>query len=169
MVSLNCISMSKLNIQASTLPNKASSSSSSIPHQASSSSSSPNSASPVQLPPQSLQKLQNQQLKPKQKKDNNTPTILEIERAIGAEENEGIFETIFSRTIGKTEGPIEKQLRETGEWINDKTERQLRAAGKPILMFMYQWILPMWILAFCIASGIIKLPFHNAFLDDLLM
>lgn len=41
-----------------------------------------------------------------------------------SEEKKSLFDTIFS-----TEGSVEKQLRETGEWITDKTEDKFRSAG----------------------------------------
>ncbi|KAL3510550.1 hypothetical protein ACH5RR_029951 [Cinchona calisaya] len=148
MLTLNCLSINKLNILASALPNNTSSPSKSI-------------------------------LKDKRKQ--KQPSILEIERAIGAgifrdkvpirqlpftdpEEKKSVFDTILS-----TEGPVEKQLRETGEWITDKTEGTFRSSGKTILTFAFQWMLPLWIFAFVVASGIIKLPFDSPLLDDLIM
>ncbi|KAL8105834.1 hypothetical protein AgCh_029581 [Apium graveolens] len=70
------------------------------------------------------------------------PSVAEIERAIGAgvfrdrnvdgdsEESKTLFDTILSNSIGKSEGSVEKKLRETGEWILDKTEGpSSRSAG----------------------------------------
>jgi len=42
-------------------------------------------------------------------------------------------------------------------------------AGKPVLMFTIQWILPIWIMSLLVACGVIKLPFSIPFLDDLIM
>ena len=42
-------------------------------------------------------------------------------------------------------------------------------AGKNVLMFVFQWVIPIWTLSILVASGLIKLPFNNPFLDDLLM
>ncbi|XP_059649529.1 probable NAD(P)H dehydrogenase subunit CRR3, chloroplastic [Cornus florida] len=110
------------------------------------------------------------------------PSVAEIERAIGtgvfrdrdtddrdSKQSETLFDAILSNTIGKTEGPAEKKLRETGEWIIDKSESVTHSAGKRILVVVFQWILPMWLLAFLVASGIVKLPFSTPFLDDLIM
>lgn len=42
-------------------------------------------------------------------------------------------------------------------------------AGKNVLMFVFQWVIPIWTLSILVASGLIKLPFNTPFLDDLLM
>ncbi|KAA8532549.1 hypothetical protein F0562_032635 [Nyssa sinensis] len=117
-----------------------------------------------------------------QQQQQKQPSIAEIERAIGAgifrdrdtsnvnsEQSKTLFDTIFSNSIGKTEGSVEKKLRETGEWIIDRSENASRSAGKKILTFVFLWILPMWILSFLVASGLIRLPFSTPFLDDLIM
>ncbi|KAG5236784.1 NAD(P)H dehydrogenase [Salix suchowensis] len=67
------------------------------------------------------------------------------------------------------EGPVEKKLRETGEWVITKTEGGFRSNGKRILMFSFKWALPIYIFMVFVASGVIKLPFSSQFLDDLLM
>ncbi|XP_076902980.1 putative NAD(P)H dehydrogenase subunit CRR3, chloroplastic [Bidens hawaiensis] len=109
------------------------------------------------------------------------PSVAEIERVIGAgmfkdrdinresEEDKTLFDYILSNSIGKTEGDMEKKLRETGEWIIDRTEGPSRSTGKNILKAVFIWILPMWIISFLVASGVIKLPFVSPFLDDLIM
>ncbi|XAR72219.1 hypothetical protein NMG60_11018788 [Bertholletia excelsa] len=122
-------------------------------------------------------------VKPKQKQQKQTkPSIAEIERVIGAgvfrdrdnsnrntEENKTIFDTVLSNSIGKSEGNVEKKLRETGEWIIDRTEKTSNSAGKNILMAVFLWALPMWFFSFLVAAGIVKLPFSTPFLDDLFM
>ncbi|KAI3696280.1 hypothetical protein L1987_79292 [Smallanthus sonchifolius] len=109
------------------------------------------------------------------------PSVAEIERAIGAgifkdrdinresEQEKTLFDQILSNSIGKTEGDVEKKLRETGEWIIDQTEGPSRSTGKNILKVVFLWILPVWILSFLVASGFIKLPFISPFIDDLIM
>ncbi|KAF9674011.1 hypothetical protein SADUNF_Sadunf10G0083400 [Salix dunnii] len=67
------------------------------------------------------------------------------------------------------EGPVERKLRETGEWVTTKTEGGFRSNGKRILMFSFKWALPLYIFMVFVASGVIKLPFSSQFLDDLLM
>lgn len=67
------------------------------------------------------------------------------------------------------EGPVEKKLRETGEWVTTKTEGEFRSNGKRILMFSFKWAIPLYIFMVFVASGVIKLPFSSQFLDDLLM
>lgn len=107
------------------------------------------------------------------------PSVAEIERAIGAgvfrdrnidgdsEESKTLFDTILSNSIGKSEGSVEKKLRETGEWILDKTEgSSSRSAGKNILKTVFLLILPLWIISFLVAAGFVKLPFDTPFLDD---
>ncbi|KAK9060051.1 hypothetical protein SSX86_020755 [Deinandra increscens subsp. villosa] len=109
------------------------------------------------------------------------PSVAEIERAIGAgvfkdrdinresEQEKTMFDQILSNSIGKTEGDVEKKLRETGEWIIDQTEGPSRSTGKNILKAVFLWILPLWILSFLVVTGVIKLPFISPFLDDLIM
>lgn len=114
------------------------------------------------LPKPRLQPTLKQQKQPQ-------PSILEIERAIGAgvfrdrdinrqakpksfiyfiffikgkkcltglgwicseaEEKANLFDNILKNTVGKNEGPLEKQLRETGEWLILQTEKTTRSAG----------------------------------------
>lgn len=116
----------------------------------------------------------------KQQKEKK-PSVAEIERAIGAgifrdrdinresKQEKTLFDSILSNSIGRTEGDVEKKLRETGEWIIDQTEAPSRSTGKNILKVVFLWILPLWILSFLVASGAIKLPFISSFLDDLIM
>ncbi|KAE8076321.1 hypothetical protein FH972_014982 [Carpinus fangiana] len=121
---------------------------------------------------------------PKKKQQQNkrqSPSIAEIERAIGAgryrdidaselkEEEVANFDFMSMSFTGKFEGPVEKKLRETGEWLVTSTESKFRASGKKIFMFIFQWMLPIWTLSLLMASGVVKLPFSTPFLDDLLM
>ncbi|CAL5428328.1 unnamed protein product [Camellia sinensis] len=136
------------------------------------------------------------QLKQKQQKQKQ-PSVAEIEKVIGAgvfrdrdtsnrnsEQGKTLFDSIFSNSVGESEGPVERKLRETGEWIIDRTERSSNSIelilewgsrvivcfwGKNILMAVFQFVLPIWILSFLVASGIVKLPFSTPFLDDLIM
>ncbi|XP_059447403.1 probable NAD(P)H dehydrogenase subunit CRR3, chloroplastic [Corylus avellana] len=124
----------------------------------------------------SLPKKQQQQQNKRQR-----PSIAEIERAIGAgryrdidaselkEEEVANFDFMSMSFTGKFEGPVEKKLRETGEWLVTSTESRFRASGKKIFMFVFQWMLPIWTLSLLMASGVIKLPFSTPILDDLLM
>ncbi|CAL5354836.1 unnamed protein product [Camellia sinensis] len=77
------------------------------------------------------------QLKQKQQKQKQKqPSVAEIEKVIGAgvfrdrdtsnrnsEQGKTLFDSIFSNSVGESEGPVERKLRETGEWIIDRTER----------------------------------------------
>lgn len=55
-----------------------------------------------------------------------------------SEESKTLFDTILSNSIGKSEGSVEKKLRETGEWILDKTEgSSSRSAGIFLLLFSF--------------------------------
>ncbi|XP_062150144.1 probable NAD(P)H dehydrogenase subunit CRR3, chloroplastic [Alnus glutinosa] len=128
-------------------------------------------------PTTSLPKKKQQQQQNKRQR----PSIAEIERAIGAgryrdidaselkEEEVANFDFISMSFTGMFEGPVEKKLRETGEWLTTSTESRFRASGKKILMFIFQWMLPIWTLSLLMTSGVIKLPFSTPFLDDLVM
>lgn len=55
-----------------------------------------------------------------------------------SEESKTLFDTILSNSIGKTEGSVEKKLRETGEWILDKTEGpSSRSAGMLFVLTLF--------------------------------
>ncbi|KAM0019959.1 putative NAD(P)H dehydrogenase subunit CRR3 [Helianthus debilis subsp. tardiflorus] len=109
------------------------------------------------------------------------PSVAEVERAIGAgiykdrdlnresEQEKTLFDKILSNSIGTTEGDVEKKLRETGEWLIDQTEGPSGSGspGKNILKVVFLWILPVWIMSFLVASGVVKIPFVN--LDDLIL
>lgn len=123
--------------------------------------------------PRKKQLQQNlQRRKPKQ------PSVIEIERAIGAgrfrdadnsdleEESDAKFD-MSMMNFSKFEGPVEKQLRETGEWVTNQTERGFRSNGKNILKFVFLWILPLWAFSLLVAAGTIKL--NIPLLDDLIM
>ncbi|KAJ9153077.1 hypothetical protein P3X46_026561 [Hevea brasiliensis] len=109
-------------------------------------------------------------------------SLIQIERAVGAGsyrdseptgsdqwDRDSIFKGLSPNSGGALEGPLEKKLRETGEWIVDKTEGQFRSSGKKILMFFFQWVLPIYIFMFLVTSGVVKLPFSTPLLEDLLM
>ncbi|KAG6389856.1 hypothetical protein SASPL_151330 [Salvia splendens] len=111
------------------------------------------------------------------KKQKQQPSVMEIERAIGAgifrerdvnRQKANLVDNILKNSVGKNEGSVEKRLRETGEWLLDQTETTTRSAGKQILTTIFIWIIPMWIAGFLVAAGIIALPFHTPFLDDLI-
>ncbi|GMH15164.1 hypothetical protein Nepgr_017005 [Nepenthes gracilis] len=108
------------------------------------------------------------------------PSVVEIERAIGAgnfrdknssdpAQSNTFWDSIFSNSIGMTEGSLERRLRETGEWISDQTETATRSSGKAILKVMFFWLIPAWLLSLFVACGAIKLPFNVPLLDDLIM
>ncbi|KAF7133298.1 hypothetical protein RHSIM_Rhsim09G0093700 [Rhododendron simsii] len=86
-----------------------------------------------------------------------------------AEKNKTLFDRFLSITIGETEGSVEKKLRESGEWIIDRTEKAPKSTGKNILVAVFLGLLPLWMLSFLVASGVVKLPFSTPFLDDLIM
>nr|GMD05435.1 probable NAD(P)H dehydrogenase subunit CRR3, chloroplastic [Ipomoea batatas] len=67
------------------------------------------------------------------------------------------------------EWPVEKKLREVGEWLLAATETSPDTSSRNILKTVFLWILPMWVLAFLVAARIIQLPFSSPFLDDLLL
>ncbi|XP_057992916.1 probable NAD(P)H dehydrogenase subunit CRR3, chloroplastic isoform X2 [Hevea brasiliensis] len=88
-------------------------------------------------------------------------SLIQIERAVGAGsyrdseptgsdqwDRDSIFKGLSPNSGGALEGPLEKKLRETGEWIVDKTEGQFRSS---------------------VTSGVVKLPFSTPLLEDLLM
>ncbi|KAF7808668.1 putative NAD(P)H dehydrogenase subunit CRR3, chloroplastic [Senna tora] len=122
---------------------------------------------------------------PRRKKRNPSPppprpTVIQIERIVGAGSfrdgqpgfvlDSDVRKSVFDLFLGKKfEGPVEKKMRETGEWLINNTEEDFRSSGKRILMFVFQWLLPVWAISLLIASGVIKLPFTTPFLDDLLM
>ncbi|PON62748.1 hypothetical protein PanWU01x14_136600 [Parasponia andersonii] len=101
------------------------------------------------------------------------PSVIEIERAIGAgrdfdEEEDAKFDISTLNFPGKFEMPLQKKIRESSEWVTDRTERAIRLSGKKILMITIMWILPIWTFSLLVASGFIKLPFSNQFLDHLI-
>ncbi|GLT24854.1 hypothetical protein SLA2020_000210 [Shorea laevis] len=162
MSSLSCISLTKALACATVTGN------SSPPPQTKSTSK----TEPTTLPSRKKQPLQ--QRRPQQ------PSIVQIERAIGAgsfrdadssdmDGRKTIFDGLLPITTGKFEGAVEKQLRETGEWISTNTEAKFRSSGKMILMFVLKWMLPIWTLSLLVASGVIKLPWTSSLLDDLIM
>ncbi|MBA0760003.1 hypothetical protein Gotri_022801 [Gossypium trilobum] len=87
----------------------------------------------------------------RQQKSHPPPSIVQIERAIGAgsfrdadsrhiflhppfaflweQRRKTIFDGLLPVTGGKFEGDIEKKLRETGEWIGTTTEATFRSSG----------------------------------------
>ncbi|KAF5208093.1 chlororespiratory reduction [Thalictrum thalictroides] len=87
----------------------------------------------------------------------------------GSGEKPTLFDLMSNTPINQPEGPIEKKLRETGEWIIGATEGPSRSAGQEILMTVCLKILPVWLLFLLIASGLFKLPFNNPALEDLIM
>ncbi|VVA14558.1 PREDICTED: probable NAD(P)H dehydrogenase subunit CRR3 [Prunus dulcis] len=92
--------------------------------------------------PRKKQKNQPQR-KPRQ------PSVIEIERAIGGgrfrdadprdleEQKNAKFDMSMMNFPSKFEGPVEKKLRETGEWITNKTERGFRLSGNHFLFSLF--------------------------------
>nr|GLL29058.1 probable NAD(P)H dehydrogenase subunit CRR3, chloroplastic [Ipomoea trifida] len=123
--------------------------------------------------PTSSQSTSPQKLKlPKNKPKNPTqPSIAEIERAIGAGvfRDPAIYKRVESGSDIGGEWPVEKKLREVGEWLLAATETSPDTSSRNILKTVFLWILPMWVLAFLVAARIIQLPFTSPFLDDLLL
>nr|CAD1823440.1 unnamed protein product [Ananas comosus var. bracteatus] len=139
--------------------------------------SSSHSLRPPPPPPLNLPKKQKQKQQQKQK-----PSIAEIERAIGvgtdptsssslssssSSPSSPFMEFLASTPIGQAESPAERKLREAAEWLVDRTEAHA-SNGQRILMMVCLKILPVWILLLLVASGVVRLPFHIPFVDDLL-
>ncbi|CAN6445733.1 unnamed protein product [Victoria cruziana] len=107
------------------------------------------------------------------------PSVSDVELAIGAgkfrdrdfrpnKETPGFIDIVQSSPVGQEESGVERRLREVGEWMVQKTEGEGRS-GQEVLMLVGLKILPIWLFALLVASGIIKLPFSIPFLDDYLM
>ncbi|KAE9605314.1 hypothetical protein Lalb_Chr10g0095991 [Lupinus albus] len=114
------------------------------------------------------------------------PIVIQIERAVGAgsfrdteprhallfhsldvvDKKKSVVDWFLGQAV---EGAVEKNLRVTGEWLSNNSEKKIRSSGKGILMFMVQWMLPIWAISLLVACGAIKLPFSSPFLDDLIM
>ncbi|XP_031131474.1 probable NAD(P)H dehydrogenase subunit CRR3, chloroplastic [Ipomoea triloba] len=166
-MAVKCFSISNTQILASAGHNNSSSSTShSIPK------TSP-SLPKFNTTPTSSQSTSPQKLKhPKKKHKNPTqPSIAEIERAIGAGvfRDPAIYKRVESGSDIGGEWPVEKKLREVGEWLLAATETSPDTSSRNILKTVFLWILPMWVLAFLVAARIIQLPFTSPFLDDLLL
>ncbi|KAH6827753.1 ENTH/ANTH/VHS superfamily protein [Perilla frutescens var. hirtella] len=70
------------------------------------------------------------------------------------ERRSSLFDNIMRNSVGEKEGDVEKRLRETGEWLVHQTETTSRSAGKQILTSVFVWVIPLWITAFLVASGV---------------
>lgn len=65
------------------------------------------------------------------------PTVVQIERIVGAGSfrdgqpaDPDVRKSVFDLFLGKKfEGPVEKKLRETGEWLINNTEQDFRSSG----------------------------------------
>ncbi|KAF1889671.1 hypothetical protein Lal_00024999 [Lupinus albus] len=102
------------------------------------------------------------------------PIVIQIERAsFGVIMSRDVVDkkkSVVDWFLGQAvEGAVEKNLRVTGEWLSNNSEKKIRSSGKGILMFMVQWMLPIWAISLLVACGAIKLPFSSPFLDDLIM
>ncbi|XP_010923586.1 probable NAD(P)H dehydrogenase subunit CRR3, chloroplastic [Elaeis guineensis] len=105
------------------------------------------------------------------------PSVAEVERAIGvasdpfqsstSSSSSPFLDFVSSTPIGQAEGPTERKIRETAEWVVDHTEAHARS-GQRILMMLSLKILPVWLLLLLVASGVVKLPFDLPFMDDLI-
>ncbi|KAJ4710017.1 Chlororespiratory reduction 3 [Melia azedarach] len=170
---MSCLSTFHYIARASLTDKSSSSSSSSITN--------PKSPMPETKPTKLPTKSKNHQQLPMQKqkyksRQQQQLSIMQIERAIGAgtfrdaepkdlEEKDIEYNGILPDFSDVFDGPVQKQLRQTGEWVANNTEEKLRSSRKGILMLVFKWILPIWTLSLLVASGAIKLPF----LDDLIM
>ncbi|ESW25275.1 hypothetical protein PHAVU_003G022100 [Phaseolus vulgaris] len=108
------------------------------------------------------------------------PSVMQMQRIVGAGSfrdteplplpGSDMRKTVMDLFLGQAmEGRVQKKMRETGEWVAANAEAKITSSRKGIFLFIVQWMLPIWIALFLIASGAIKLPFTNAFLDDLLL
>ncbi|KAG5010223.1 hypothetical protein AAZX31_07G155000 [Glycine max] len=108
------------------------------------------------------------------------PSVMQMERIVGAGSfrdteppplrDSDMRKTVMDLFFGQAmEGEVQKKMRETGEWLSTNAEPRITSSRKGILMFMFQWILPIWAILLLVAFGAIKLPFNSPFLDDLLM
>ncbi|KAM5566831.1 putative NAD(P)H dehydrogenase subunit CRR3, chloroplastic [Rosa sericea] len=171
----SCLSLTK-NLAHASLPNNNNGSSSQTPppslHANNNTTKLPLRSRTTPPLPRKKQQPNSQRRRPKQ------PTVIEIERVIGAgrfrdadnsdvEEKKDAKFDMSMMNFSKFEGPVEKQLRETGEWVTNQTERGFRSNGKNILKFAFLWILPIWAFSLLVAVGAIKL--NIPFLDDLIM
>ncbi|KAL3751217.1 hypothetical protein ACJRO7_012096 [Eucalyptus globulus] len=94
--------------------------------------------------------------------------FIRIELYRELEQRKSVLDGLLPTDGWQVESSVERNLRETGEWIVDQTERRPASAGKSILIAVFKWVLPVWVLMFLVASGAIKLPFGIPFLDDLI-
>ncbi|KAM6589163.1 hypothetical protein CsatA_011768 [Cannabis sativa] len=135
-------------------------------------------------PSDSLKSLTQQNNKPQNlnpRRRPQQPSVIEIERAIGAgrfrdadpreleEDKNTKFDVTMMNFPGKFEHPLQKKIQESAERITEQSERTFRLNGKKILMFTFMWLLPIWTFSLLVASGLIKLPFTNQFLDQLIL
>ncbi|TKY69271.1 NAD(P)H dehydrogenase subunit CRR3 [Spatholobus suberectus] len=111
------------------------------------------------------------------------PAVMQMERIVGAGSfrdteppplrplrDSDMRKTVMDLFLGQAmEGAVQKKMREAGEWLATNAEPKILSSRKGILMFMFQWMLPIWAVLLLVAHGAIKLPFSNPFLDDLLM
>ncbi|CAJ1932516.1 unnamed protein product [Sphenostylis stenocarpa] len=108
------------------------------------------------------------------------PSVMQMQRILGAGSfrdtepaplpGSDMRKTVMDLFLGQAiEGRVQKKIRETGEWLDANAESKITSSRKTILLIMVQWMLPIWTILLLIASGAIKLPFSNPFLDDLLM
>ncbi|KAL1338635.1 hypothetical protein HN51_033249 [Arachis hypogaea] len=135
--------------------------------------SSPNNDVPIPPPPPSSPKRR--KVGPRRPPK---PTVIQIERIVGAGSfrdgeqagDSDVRKSVFDLFLGQAfEGPVEKKIRTTGEWLLTNAEPRFQKSGKGILKFIFQLMLPIWIMSLLVASGVIKLPFSSPFLDDLLL
>nr|KYP46932.1 hypothetical protein KK1_031414 [Cajanus cajan] len=106
-------------------------------------------------------------------------SVMQVERMVGAGSfrdaeppplNVDMRKTVMDLFLGQAiEGDLQKKMRQTGEWLATNVEPQIHSKRKGILMFMLQWMLPVWAILLLVAFGVIKLPFNNPFLDDLIL
>lgn len=53
------------------------------------------------------------------------------------EEKDAKFDMSMMSFPGKFEGSLQRQLRESGEWVTDRTEKRFRLSGK---LFLQIWV-----------------------------
>ncbi|XP_037495092.1 probable NAD(P)H dehydrogenase subunit CRR3, chloroplastic isoform X2 [Jatropha curcas] len=103
----------------------------------------PNTTNPNKPPIPITKRKTRPRIRQRQSKLQQQLNLIRIERAVGAgsyrdsdptgseeRDRDSIFKGLLPNSAGALESPVEKKLRETGEWIVDKSEGEFRSSGK---------------------------------------